>query len=223
MQAKATEQKPTQTSMSARRRWRGAALAATLLAVGLGLAAYGGTSPKASANSPSSTISGCSESGCSSSSATRRTMADALKYAGCMRSHGLTDFPDPTVGSNGLPSFSLNDSPGSDLDPNSPPYQAAQKACKKDLPNLAPQTPAEKTAAIAAALKYAECMRAHGEPDFPDPNGQGVIQIKNATGILDPSSPQYLQAAKACQSLDKGFGEQSSSRGSSPNKAGNGS
>ena len=133
-----------------------------------------------------------------------------------MRSHGLTGFPDPTAGSNGLPSFSLNASPTSDLDPEKPQYQAAQKACKNDLPNLGPTTPAEKATANAAALKYAECMRSDGEPDFPDPNGQGMIQIKNATGILDPNSPQYLQAAKACQNLDKGFGEQSEQSTLSP-------
>jgi len=143
-------------------------------------------------------------------------MADALRYAGCMRSHGLTDFPDPSAGSNGLPSFSLNASPTSDLDPQKPQYQAAQKGCKNDLPNLGPTTPAERATANAAALKYAECMRSHGEPDFPDPNGQGMIQIKNATGVLDPNSPQYLQAAKACQNLDEGFGEQSEQSTSSP-------
>ena len=143
-------------------------------------------------------------------------MADALRYAGCMRSHGLTDFPDPTAGSNGLPSFSLDASPTSDLDPQKPQYQAAQKACKNDLPNLGPTTPAEKATANAAAVTYAECMRSHGEPDFPDPNGQGIIQIKNATGILDPNSPQYLQAAKACQNLDKGFAEHSEQSTSSP-------
>src|ERR1700691_584335 len=112
MQAKATEQKPTQTSMSERRRWRHAALGAGLVALGLGLAACGGGSPNAPANSPSATLpSGCSPSGCSSSSSSQRLEADALTYSACMRSHGLTDFPDPTVGSNGLPSWTLNTSP----------------------------------------------------------------------------------------------------------------
>ena len=159
--------------------------------------------------------------GCSNSDASASLEADALKYAGCMRSHGLTDFPDPTVGSNGLPSFTLNVTGNSDLNPQSSQYQAAHQACKTDLPNLGGQTPAGKAAASAAALKYAECMQAHGEPDFPDPNGQGVIQITNPTGILEPNSPQYLQAAKACQSLDNGFDEQGSSTSGVP--AGSGS
>jgi hypothetical protein len=132
-------------------------------------------------------------------------MADALKFTGCMRSHGLSDFPDPTVGSNGRPSFSLNASPSSDLNPSSPQFQTAHRACEKDLPNLGGQTPADKAAANTKALKYVQCMRADGEPDYPDPNGQGVIQITNPTGILAPDSPQFQRAEQACQSLDSGF------------------
>ena len=124
--------------------------------------------------------------------------AEALKYAGCMRAHGLSGFPDPTVGSNGLPGFSINGNANSDLNPQSSQYQTAQKSCKSDLPDLGPTTPAERAAANAEALKYAECMRSHGEPDFPDPNGQGVIQVKNATGILQQNSPQF---SPSCQVL----------------------
>jgi hypothetical protein len=51
--------------------------------------------------------------------------------------------------------------------------------CTKDLPKLGPQTPAEKAAASAEALKYAECLRSNSEPDFPDPNGQGLIQVSS--------------------------------------------
>ena len=45
-------------------------------------------------------------------------------------------------------------------------------------------------------FKYAGCIQSDGEPDFPHPGGQGLVQVKNATVILDPNSPQYLQAAQ---------------------------
>jgi len=185
---------------------------AAVVALGVGLAACGGGSPKPPSNPSNSTIAGCSSSGCSSSAASASLEAKALKYAGCMRSHGLTDFPDPTVGSNGLPSFNIQGSANSDLNPQSSQWKAAQSACKNDLPDLGGNTSADKEAANIKALKYAQCMRSHGEPDFPDPNGQGVIQIPNATGILSPNSPQYQQAATACESLDNGFSEQGSAR-----------
>jgi hypothetical protein len=140
-----------------------------------------------------------------------------LKYSGCMRSHGITDFPDPTVDANGLPSWSMNVSGG--LNPQSREYEAAHQACKNDLPSLG-QSPADEAAANAKALKYAECMRSNGEFDFPDPNGQGLIQ-----GSLDPSSPQYETAQQACRSLDGGFYEQftSSAVDGGPGNAGSGS
>jgi hypothetical protein len=132
-----------------------------------------------------------------------------VKYSGCIRSNGVTDFPDPRVGSNGLPSWTSSASdPSADI--HSPAGRAAQRACKKELPNLAPQTSAEKARANSTALKYATCMRSNGVPDFPDPNGQGLIQIKNATGTLDASSPQFQKAETACQRLDNGFAQQSS-------------
>lgn len=53
-------------------------------------------------------------------------------------------------------------------------------------------------------------MRSNGVPNFPDPNGQGLIQINNATGTLDASSPAFQMAQTACKSLDNGFAQQGS-------------
>jgi len=137
-----------------------------------------------------------------------------VKFSACMRSHGVSDFPDPTVGSNGLPTWGP-------INTQSRAEQAAQRAaqpvCKKDLPNIGPHTSAEKATANGAALKYARCMRSNGVPDFPDPNGEGVIQDNNPT---DASSPQFQMAVAACKSLDSGFGTAVSSASGS---AGSGS
>jgi hypothetical protein len=49
-------------------------------------------------------------------------------------------------------------------------------------------------------VRFAECMRAHGEPDFPDPvqSGNGVqLRLNNN---VDPRSPQFQAAQKACAS-----------------------
>lgn len=50
----------------------------------------------------------------------------ALKYAKCMRSHGLPEFPDP----NSQGGFDLQD-PG--FSPDSPQYQSASEACQHYL------------------------------------------------------------------------------------------
>jgi hypothetical protein len=53
-------------------------------------------------------------------------------------------------------------------------------------------------------LAYAQCMRAHGAPGFPDPNSQGNFLIN---GQKDHISPQLMaKANKACQHLLPGGG-----------------
>jgi hypothetical protein len=190
-------------------------MCAPVVAVGLGLAGCGGGSRNASSDPASLAISGCSPSGCSSPGASASAEAIAVKFSGCMRSHGVTEFPDPTIGSNGLPSWG----PTPNVNGGAPAYNAAQQVCKKNLPSLRPQTSAEKATANAAALKYATCMRSNGVPDFPDPNGQGLINV-NATGTLEPSSPQFQKSQTACGSLDKGFAQQSSTAASAASGGG---
>lgn len=53
-----------------------------------------------------------------------------LKYAKCMREHGIKDFPDPKPDG----SLQIQSKPGSDLDPNNPLYKKANDACKSFLP-----------------------------------------------------------------------------------------
>ncbi len=50
------------------------------------------------------------------------------------------------------------------------------------------------------ASTYAACMRSHGVPNFPDPNGKGAFEYTPGSGI-DPSSPKFQAASKACASL----------------------
>lgn len=55
----------------------------------------------------------------------------------------------------------------------------------------------------AKLVKYSECMRSHGVPDFPDPTGgRLLLQFKKgSSSTLDPSSPQFKAAQQACKSL----------------------
>ena len=133
----------------------------------------------------------------SSSGSSEPTEAQLLTYAVCMRAHGISDFPDPVPSPLGGYDFHVHISPGSDLDPHSPRYQSADKACQRDLPpGFEKMTPAQMA---ANALKWSECMRANGEPNFPEPNGQGLIKI-----TMDPNSPKFQKAEKACRSVGGG-------------------
>lgn len=52
----------------------------------------------------------------------------------------------------------------------------------------------------ARGLAYTQCMRSHGVANYPDPNAQGLVLVKPNNGV-DYTSPQFVQAAKACRRL----------------------
>ena len=57
----------------------------------------------------------------------------------------------------------------------------------------------------AAGIKFSDCMRSHGVPNFPDPGAGGGIQINAGSGI-DPQSPAFQAAQNACMKLMPGGG-----------------
>lgn len=123
------------------------------------------------------------------------SLAQLESYAKCMRSHGVSDFPDPTADSGGhVDGFRL--SGHGDLDSGNPAYKAAQQSCRSLLPGGS-QPPAKSSKEIASEVKWAQCMRSHGVPSFPDPNGQGAFDSSK----FDESTPAFQAASKACQSL----------------------
>ena len=128
--------------------------------------------------------------------------AEALQYAACMRSHGVPDFPDPTV-QNGSVGFSIT--AGDGVDQNSPQYQSARQACSSLRGG---GTANSGSGNLAKELKFAQCMRSHGVPDFPDPNKNGGF---SGTSTVNPSSPTFQNAQSTCMQLSGLGGPGSSS------------
>ena len=122
----------------------------------------------------------------------------AVAYSQCMRAHGVPNFPDPD--SKGR--IMITGSGSGQTGPGSPAFRAADNSCKHLRPSGGPSGQGNQLAA-QQMLKFAQCMRSHGVPNFPDPviSGGGV-QLK-LTGI-NPSSPQFKSAQRACQSLAPG-------------------
>jgi hypothetical protein len=123
------------------------------------------------------------------------TQQQELAYSQCMRSHGDPGFPDAKRGPGGAWLYPVT--PQTHQYFTGPAFKAAQRACKKLQPNQ-PITAAERRAALNQLLKLARCMRANGVTNFPDPttNGGGV-GLHIGTNI-DPNSPQFQAAQKAC-------------------------
>jgi hypothetical protein len=114
-------------------------------------------------------------------------------YAACMTAHGI----EARVMLDGA-GVRFPVSPGA-VGKGSPRFNAAQRACKSLLPKggLPAQTPAQSAAILEQMRKLSECMRAHGEPNFPDPTTNG-LHIGPNSGI-DPSSSQFQTARKDCK------------------------
>ena len=162
---------------------------AALIALSIPLAACGSsTDPSANAGS----------------GGTRANAADyttALKFASCLRSHGVPNFPDPKP--NGSGGMQVEKTPGSTkvngVSVNGPAFQSAMTACKSYLPNGGHPQPLS-AAKRNQALAFSRCMRAHGITGFPDPvfsGGGARIQLRSTSG-LNPQSSTFQAAQKAC-------------------------
>jgi len=128
----------------------------------------------------------------------------ALRFAKCMRDHGI-DFPDPQrVGSGGI-KMTLKSGQADNAR-----LQAAQKDCQKYMQVGGGRAPsaAERAQVQNAMLDYARCMRAHGV-DMPDPkfsSGGGGVTFQlgkpgskgGTTGGPNPDSPAFKQADEQC-------------------------
>jgi hypothetical protein len=156
-------------------------------------------------------ISGLAIAGCGSSSSSNSNgnskaadATEAVAFANCMRSHGVSNFPD--LGPQG----ELSVTPGSGINPFSPAFEAAQRACAKLQPGATQPPPQPSAADVRAGLAWAECVRKHGVPNFPDPSYSAnqtnpTLEIRGLQFQVgpnfDPRSPAFEQAQTAC-----GFG-----------------
>lgn len=123
-----------------------------------------------------------------------------------MRSHGVTNYPDPSPMAGGRDyGFKIN----GQLKATKSQVHAAEKTCGHLLPNQGAGKPLT-AAQQQAFLDWAGCIRAHGVPGFADPNFSGggvVMRVTPGMGSPDNPSPQFQAAQQACRSkLPAGFG-----------------
>ena len=146
----------------------------------------------------------------SSSSSSGSANSKLVAYSQCMRSHGLPTFPDPA---GGVPPKVT----AQGLGVSSAQLQAAQGACQHLLPatggsltasslrqcylaGVCPQALVQQ--AMTAGREFAQCMRSHGAPDWPDPTidsqGRPLFNIN----VPRPPPPQITTAGDECTRLD---------------------
>jgi hypothetical protein len=120
------------------------------------------------------------------------TAQKAVKFAECMRSHGVTRFPDPG-GSGRLTIDGVAN--GSSLDVSSPAFKQALTACQR-LEPAGFMGPKRSPGQQSAALRFAQCIRANGVTDFPDPLPDGpLVDTARIPSTAEPGGMSILHAA----------------------------
>ena len=158
------------------------------------IAACGSNSP----SSPNSASSGAQLT----QTQRQQEQRDAVRFASCMRSHGVPNFPDPT-----LAPVAFKNALGEAI--KSPEGQTGVTVCQHLLPGgrvaADGQSSANSPAQATALLEFAHCLRRHGFANFPDPNSSGAIthEMLAADGI-NLRQPGLLAAADTCVSVTHG-------------------
>jgi hypothetical protein len=150
----------------------------------------------ACSGSPSSTGPG------GSSNAGGSAGSQLVAFSRCMRSHAVPNFPDPQAsGGTKFPS-------AQQLRVSSSQYQAAENDCQHLLPAGSNDEfpPAEVQQLLIGMREFSQCVRSHGEPNWPDPTtdseGRPVFDL-GAAGITrsDFHSSQLQTKLAGCQHL----------------------
>lgn len=116
----------------------------------------------------------------------------AVKFAECMRNNGVSGFPDPNASGQLTIDSVANDS---STNTNSATFKQAMSTCKDLQPpgfTGTKVTPSQRTARLA----FAQCVRDHGVPDFPDPTPNGpLIDTNRIPSTNTPAGMSALNAA----------------------------
>lgn len=123
-----------------------------------------------------------------------------------MRANGVSGFPDPIAGPSGAVGLPLSVNADGSLTAEGktfagPMLRSAEKTCKEYLPGASGPPPAPTATQLKQALAFAHCMRAHGVPNFPDPNAQGVYSPSG----LNTQAPAFRSAVRVCGAGSRGI------------------
>jgi hypothetical protein len=192
-----TPQENNEPGLHLRRRLHRLAVAASgVVVLGIAAAACGGSPASPGVATGSTTTTAASSSAGGSTHAT-----GLLAYSACMRSHGVTNFPDPDS-TGGIPKPAA----GGALSAVS---SSLSKAASNDCEHLLPaggSLGGQPTHVVTAKdqryyLNAVACMHAHGFATFPDPVFSGGSVNLPIPSSINQNSPQFVHAAQICTKL----------------------
>jgi hypothetical protein len=177
-----------------RRRLRPLAALALIALIGAGCGSNAGSETGTASSTGTATSTG--------TPAKKLTARDkAVKFAECIRAHGVRDFPDPNAKNDF--EYGVSVTPAV--------WKQATTACKDLQPPgtlSAKRTPKQQS----ASLRFAQCIRDNGVKDFPDPvNGEPLVNTYKIPSSNTANGMAILNAAmKKC---GKTLGESAGGQG----------
>lgn len=184
-------------------RVRTQAFLGALVVAGIGLSACGG----GSATPEVANVTTSSSAGVEMTATTvpKNNAAKLLvEWADCMRSHDDPNQPDPILTAPKLIDINWNGTAisggpwGTEKGGhgNSGPGQFCRTYLQAAVNSLQGSRRLVRPSS-AELLKYSACMRENGFPDFPDPSGNGGLQL-NVGSAMSLSNPVFERADKRC-------------------------
>ncbi|BCJ39508.1 hypothetical protein GCM10010168_62440 [Actinoplanes ianthinogenes] len=138
----------------------------------------------------------------SASSNRQQLLALGQQWVQCLRDKGLTRMPDAELSQDGYLQFPAGDYNWKD---DLRKHQAIINACQSIEDSYPPNAfrPKEQFSAddLRKLAAYADCVRKHGIPDFPDPNAAGEFDVTGTS--LANGIPGSLRdkADQACHTV----------------------
>jgi hypothetical protein len=166
---------------------RAAGLLLATAALAMSAACSSGSRPASAAASPTSNDQ-------------EQALTVGRQFAQCARTHGRPNFTDPTIQDGQL------DFPGTSKDD----VRAVQESCGSILQGLPASMQRQHQAPSAQDMvnlrQFAQCLRQHGVPEWPDPKPDGTFPLVGTPLGTEGKSQRIITASQACkQYWDKGI------------------
>jgi hypothetical protein len=150
-------------------------------------------------------LAGCGGGGSQAATATTGqpdAAAVLREFVQCARDNGMPNLPDLRLDANGQIEIPAGL-------PEAPP--SVERACRAIFERLPASArgdaegggdTARPPTDIQGLLRFAQCMREHGVPEWPDPKADGTFPFRGTAIEREGKSPRVLAAGRACERLN---------------------
>jgi len=142
----------------------------------------------------------------SASAGRQQLLALGQQWVQCLRGHGLSRMPDAQLTQDGYLQFPPVG--GYNWKEDLGKHRSIITACQSIEDSYPPNAfrPKEQVSAddLRKLAEYAKCARAHGIPDFPDPDSTGTFDVTGTSVANGLPANVKNQVDQACQAIWSG-------------------